>query len=102
MDNILGTVLTVISIVIAFSSLVISFIFSLRKEKKALNDKENKYLESVIIIKEDIKTMNNSFNSMDQKIDKIEDNMSSINKTLAANDQRIKHLEKEVFKRDFN
>ncbi|MDY5929289.1 MAG: hypothetical protein SPJ27_04550 [Candidatus Onthovivens sp.] len=89
--------LTIISMIIAFVSLLFSTIFSIRKERSHSNEKENEYVRFMQKIEDKLDDVNVGIVELKDKVKTIDNNVCDIQKKLAEQEQRIRHLEKEVF-----
>ena len=89
--------LTIISMIIAFVSLLFSTIFSIRKERINSNEKENEYVRFMQKIEDKLDDVNVGIVELKDKVKTIDNNVCDIQKKLAEQEQRIRHLEKEVF-----
>lgn len=90
---------TIVSLAIAFISLLVSFIFNYRKDRSGANEKENENIRFMQRIEDKIDSTNIGINQLRDKVITIDNNVCDIQKKLAEQEQRIKHLEKEVFKK---
>lgn len=90
-------VLTVLSVIIALTSLITSFAFSLRKEKAKSNEKENDHIMFMTNVNDTMKRIDVSITKLDVKVDDINTKIGEIYTKLTEHEMKIKHLEKEVF-----
>jgi peptidoglycan hydrolase CwlO-like protein len=92
-------ILTIISITIAFLSLVLSAYFSTKKARGEANEKDREHVRFMQRIEDKLDSTNVGINQLREKVITIDSNVCDIQNKLAEQEQRIKHLEKEVFKK---
>ncbi len=97
--DISSLILTIVSLLIAFISLLFSTIFSIRKERNTSNEKENEHIRLMQKLEDKLDDISIGIVELKDKVKTIDNNVCTIQKQLVEQEQRIKHLEKEVFKK---
>ena len=97
-----GEAIALIAVVISFAGLIVSFIFSMRKDGRE-NDRETKAAAATLsTIQNELRNIGANVDRIERKVDKIDARSEADHEKIIESDTKIKNLEKEVFNKRSN
>lgn len=94
-----GEILSLLAVLIAFFGLVVTLIFSLRKDSAASRKEEAQNVRTLSTIQNDLQNIGDNIARIERKVDKIDERSNIDHEKIIENDTKIKNLEKEVFRK---
>ena len=89
----------IIALLISFCALIVSFVFSMRKDGRENTSEKKQDAATLATIKIELQNIGANTERIERKVDQIEERWTSDHERIIENDTKIKNLEKEVFKK---
>jgi len=93
-----GEIISVIAVCLSFFGVVISFIFSSKKDNRERDEEKKSNIENIAEIKNNVNNIKSGVDDIKYKVEKIDEKMQNDHDKLTAHETRLRNLEKEVFK----
>lgn len=88
-----------IAILLSFLSLIVSSVFSLRKDGRENTKDEKQDAATLATIQNELRNISANTERIERKVDQIEERSNGDHEKIIENDTKIKNLEKEVFRK---
>lgn len=95
-----GEIVSILAVAIAFCGMIISFVYSARKDGRESGKDRAAATATLSTIQNELRNIGANVERIERKVDKIDDRSEADHEKIIENDTKIKNLEKEVFKRE--
>ncbi len=94
-----GEIIAIMAVCISFLGVIVSFIFSFRKDGREADKDREEGAATLATIQNDLRNISANIERIERKVDKIEERSNGDHEKIVEHDTKIKNLEKEVFKK---
>lgn len=89
----------IIALLLSFCALIVSFVFSLRKDGRESANATKQDAATLATIQIELRNITANTERIEKKVDQIEQRSNGDHEKIIENDTKIKNLEKEVFRK---
>jgi len=97
-----GEIVSIFAVVIAFFGMIISFIYSARKDGRESGKDRAAATATLSTIQNELRNIGANVDRIERKVDKIDARSEADHEKIIESDTKIKNLEKEVFNKRSN
>lgn len=94
-----GELISIIAVCLSFLGLLISFIFSYKKDNRESDNEKEKDIANIVEIKSNIITIKSGIEDIKYNVKNLDIKMQNDHEKIIEHETKIKNLEKEVFKK---